>query len=434
MGFGKTAVILCLIQELDLQDVLIVAPLTVAREVWAAEANKWDRFAGLEVVPLMGGGELTPDKARAVRVKNLLAPPRIATVNYEQLPWLRAQFGDDWPWSTVVCDESTRLAGFRIRLGTKRSKAIGMVAHTAVKRWVNLSGTPSPNGLEQLWGQHWYIDGGAALGKSYQAFKDRWFYHAPTRGGLFRELKPFEHAEGQILERMRDKSLSLQTKDWFDIAAPIEREVWFDLPTDARAAYKTMARQFYAELERGLVTAANAAVKVGKLLQVSSGAVYHVDGAYSWVHDAKITALKSLVEESSGTNLFVVYQYRSELTRLKKAFLRAVEVHEPNAIRDWNKGEIRMLLAHPRSAGHGLNLQDGGHHIVYFTPTFDAELYAQVLERIGPVRQKQSGYDRPVYVHHLLARHTLDAAVKADRESKADLMDRVMEALKRLAL
>jgi SNF2 domain-containing protein len=423
MGLGKTATILALIKALDLDDVLIVAPIRVAHEVWPREMAKWRQFQDLDIVPIRG----TPDE----RSMLMLAPPRISTINYEQLIWLVNLLGEHWPFKTVIADESTRLRGFRTVKGTKRSNALSQTAHTRVERWINLTGLPNPKDLTDLWGPQWFVDGGESLGRSYSAFLQRWFYYEAAGGSSpYKKLKMFPSAKAEIESRIRKTTLSVRAKDWFDLEEPFENVVWVSLPDVARAPYRSMERQFYAELEKGTVTAANCAVRSGKLLQFASGAVYHADGSWSDVHDEKIEALRSIIEETNGANLLVVYQFRHELARLKKAFPSGVEIAARGSIDAWNAGKIRLLWCHPAQAGHGLNLQDGGHHIVYMSPTWDLELHAQVLERIGPVRQMQSGYDRLVYVHHVIARDTLDVVVKRRREQRADMVESLLEAMK----
>jgi hypothetical protein len=426
MGLGKTAVVLSLIREFGLDDVLVVAPLRVAKCVWPAEQHKWNQFQGLGV-EWIGG---TTTVAKTERQIHLLATPRIATINYEILVKMMMELGTSWPFKTVVCDESRRLAGFRIRYSTKRSRALARYAHDRVERWINLTGTPNPNGLTDLWGPQWFIDGGKSLGRTYGDFQDRWFYRSPRRKTpQYAELLPHAHAQKEIEDRMRATTLSIRARDWFDVREPVENVVWIDLPASVRFKYREMERHFYAEFERGVVTAANCAVKVGKLLQIVSGAVYHAQGDPSLVHDEKLEALRSIAVETSA-NLLIVYQYVSELERIKRWFNDAVDIRDKGAIDAWNRGEISKLCCHPSSAGHGLNLQDGGHHIVFFTPTFDAELYNQVLQRIGPVRQLQSGYDRLVYVHHILARGTIDTAVKTRREGKETLMELLLDHMR----
>lgn len=425
MGLGKTAMVLSLVKALALDSVLVIAPRRVAQEVWPAEIRKWTQFSDITYADLTG----EVDEVR--RMQELLAIPTLCTLNYEQIPWLLDTI-ETWPFKTVVCDESTRLKGFRLVRGKQRATALSFIAHQT-DRWINLTGTSCPNGLQDLWGQNWFIDGGEQLGRSYSAFEQRWFYREARAKGSHQKVKPLPHAQEQIQCAMRATTLAIRTKDWFDIAEPVEHEVWVELPPDARVIYKTMEKKFFAEIEGGLVTAANCAVKSNKLLQIASGLVYDANGDARWVHNRKFEALRSITWETAGANLLVVYQYVSELRELLKEFPDARDINEPGVIAAWNKGQVRMLLCHPKSAGHGLNLQDGGHHIVYFTPTWDLELYAQVLERIGPVRQKQSGYDRNVFVYHLMARATMDEVVKQRRERKADLMDSVHEAMKRPA-
>lgn len=427
MGLGKTSTCLELVRRLDLDDVLVLAPKRVAHEVWPVERTKWAPFGNLDIAAIQG----LPGERHALLT---LARPRIATINYDQLLWLVEWFGSRWPFKTIIADESTRLKGLRMVKGTKRSKALSEVAFDKVERWINLTGLPNPNGLPDLWGPQWFIDGGAALGRSYEAFTGRWCYFEATGGrGPYKKLKMFPHAQAEIEARMRPSTLSVRAKDWFDLEEPLENTVYVSLEGKARAHYKTMERNFYATLAEGLVTAANCAVKSGKLIQMASGAVYHAEDQWAPIHDEKIEGLRSIVAETNGANLFVVYQFIHERERILAEFPKAVDIKTPGAIVRWNKGEIRMLLCHPKSAGHGLNLQDGGHHIVYFSPTWDLELHAQVLERIGPVRQLQSGYDRPVYVHHLIARGTIDEVVKKRREDKADVVDALLEAMKEIA-
>jgi len=420
MGLGKTATMLHHIRSFGWRDVLIVAPKRVCEEVWPQEAQKWELFRGLEVASITGD--------EAERMAHALSLPRIACMNYESVDWLVDYLGENWPFTTVIADESTRLQGLRMRKGSKRAAALASVAFQKVERWYNLSGLPAPNGLGSLWGPQWYIDAGEALGRSFGAFEQRWFYRDVTARSPYADKKPFPHAQKEIEQRIRPKTLALRTEDWFDVAAPIENVIEVELPESAREKYRTMERQFYAEVEGGTVIASNAAVKSGKLLQLASGAVYHSKDQWSWVHDAKIEALRSIVTET-GANLLVVYQYVSEAERIEKAFPQAVDIRQRKAIERWNDGEIPMLLAHPKSAGHGLNLQFGGHHIVFFSPTWDLELYAQVLERIGPVRQLQAGFNRAVFVHHILSRQTIDRVVKLRRESKAGIMELLLQAM-----
>jgi len=420
MGLGKTATILWLIEELDLDDVLIVAPKRVIENVWPQESELWDEFRGLNVHSIMG--------TDLERKRHLLSLPRVSCINYDNILWLMSHI-EDWPFKTVICDESTRLKGFRTTQGTKRSQALAKVAHVKVQRWINLTGTPNPNGYGDLWGQQWFVDGGQAMGRSFSACLQRWFYMDPLRKGHYRKVHMLPGAQKEIDARLKPTTLAIRTADWFDLAKPIENVLYVDLPAPARREYARMERQFFAQLEGGVITAANAAVKSNKLLQLANGAVYHQDGRWSWVHDEKIEALRSVIEESGRANILLAYHYVSDVERLREVFPDAVEIREPGAVERWNKGEISLLLAHPKSAGHGLNLQHGGNTIVFFGDDWNLEDHLQILERIGPARQKQSGYDRPVFVHHILARNTLDEVVARRRTSKASLMECLLEAM-----
>lgn len=426
MGLGKTLIILWLIEQLKLDDVLIIAPYRVVHEVWLTEPKKWWQFEHMNIDPISG----TLEKRTAA----CLMPGRIMATNYDHLLWLCEVYNKTWPFKTVIFDESTRLKGYRSKQGTKRSKALSKVAFDKVERWVNLTGTPNANGLTDLWGQHWFIDGGRTLGDSYEAFLQRWFYKEATERSMYSQLKAFGHSFDEIVSLMRPTTLSIRAKDHFNLRDPIENDVYVSLPTAARKQYDSMQRHFYAELADGTVTAANCGVKSMKLIQFASGAVYHAEDTtvkWSIVHDEKIKALESILEELGGEPLLLIYQFISESIRIKNRFPYAIDVRDKNYSESkWNDGRIRFLLAHPRSAGHGLNLQRGGHHLCFFSPLFDAELYAQVFERIGPVRQIQAGFDRPVYVHNILARNTVDMLAVRRRGRRMGLMDLLLEAMK----
>jgi SNF2 family DNA or RNA helicase len=423
MGLGKTATILALVKALDLWNVLIIAPKRVTELVWPDEALKWDQFKDLNVEPITGEDSI-------VRTRHMLAAPRVACINYDNIIWLAALLERRWPFTTVIADESTRLKGLRTEQGAKRASALSTVAFNGVERWINLTATPTANGLLDLWGPQWFVDGGASLGLSYYAYEQRWFYRQAKDKSPYARLKPFNHSQKEIEERIKPTTLSIRTEDWFDIAKPIEHRIYVDLPAETRAEYRRMQRELIAYIESEPITAANAAVKSGKLLQLANGAIYKNDARYIEAHDEKLEALKSIVTETMKANLLVVYHYRSDLARIKNKFKYAVEIRDKDAVARWNKGEIQMLLVHPRSAGHGLNLQHGGHHIVYFGVDWNLEEHVQVLERIGPVRQMQSGFKRSVFVYYILARNSIDDVVMERQESKRDLMESLLTALR----
>lgn len=430
MGLGKTASTLEAIRQIKAVrpslTVLIIAPLRVAQSTWPDEVRKWDSFKNLRVSVICGSAKARRDA--------LLADADIFTINYENIPWLVEELKGDWFFDLIVADESTRLKGLRARQGTQRAKALAKVAFKS-EGFVELTGTPAPNGLLDLWGQMWFLDKGARLGKSFSAFQKEFFYPISRGGGATRwvEWKLQEGSDKRIKRRIEDVSITVNPEDYFDVAKNIFNDIVVELPREVMRQYRKFARELYLELEGGEeITAANAAVKTGRLLQMASGAVYVEDGegsdAYTVVHKAKIEALASVIEEANGAPVLCAYSYRHEVDRILKAFPYArVLDKSPQTIRDWNKGKIPLLLAHPASCGHGLNLQDGGNILVFFSCTWSLELHDQIVERIGAVRQAQAGHDRPTFVHYLIAKGTLDEAVKERLSTKRDILDVLLD-------
>lgn len=422
MGGGKTVTTLTALDQLtvleDVYPMLVLAPLRVARSTWPEEVQKWGHLRGLTVSPITGS-----DRERR-RAAEALAD--IYTMNYENLPWLVELFGDAWPFKTVVADELTRLKGYRTRQGSKRAAALAKVAHSRVSRFVGLTGTPSPNGLQDLWGQIWFVDRGERLGRSYAAYLDRWF----TTGYNGYDILPRPGAEEEIHARLRDICL---TVDALPVDEPIHNHIWVDLPPRAAARYKEMEDQLFTELESGAeLEAVNGAAKTMKCLQLANGAAY-VDENGNWegVHDAKLEALDSVIEEANGAPVLVAYHFKSDLARLKARYPRArVLDKDPATIKAWNKGQIPLLLAHPASAGHGLNLAQGGNILAFFSLNWSLEEHMQIIERIGPMRQKQAGLNRPVTVHYIVARKTVDRLLIERLKTKRKVQDILLEAMK----
>lgn len=432
MGLGKTVSTLTALDQLSLVEevwpVLVLAPLRVARTTWPEEVRKWAHLRHLKVAPIIG--------SERERLQALHGPRAdIYTMNYENLPWLidvLKRANRKWPFVTVVADESTRLKSFRLKQGGQRAQALGRVAFLPqVRRWVNLTGTPAPNGLADLWGQQWFVDRGQRLGASYSAFQERWFQR--DHDGYGSAALPM--AREQIEDVLRDVCLTIDPADWFDLDEPIVNNIYVDLPARARRAYREMEKEMFAQLtEEHGIEAFNAASRTVKCLQLANGAAYVGEGNTQWevLHDEKIEALREVVEEAAGAPVLVAYHFKSDLARLAKALPmgRTLDAN-PATIRDWNAGKIPVLFAHPASAGHGLNLQDGGNILVFFGHWWSLEEYQQIIERIGPVRQKQAGHNRPVFIHHILARDTVDELVMARRETKREVQDLLLEAMKR---
>lgn len=428
MGMGKTTSTLNSIDALTLVDdapVLVLAPKRVALTTWPDEQAKWAHLSSLSVIPVIG--------SEAERLSAVRMDAQVHTCNYENLEWLVAHWGDKWPYKTVVADESTKLKSFRLRQGGVRARALGTVAHTKVKRFVELTGTPSPNGLQDLWGQAWYLDKGERLGRTYSAFTARWFRPAPSGFGM----EPLPHAQAEIQDKLRDLCLTVDAKDWFDLKDPIVNNIYVDMPMTARKHYADMEKQMFMQLDEHEVEAFGAAARTIKCLQIANGAAYVGESNTEWkeLHDAKLQALESVVEESAGMPILVAYHFKSDLARLQKAFPKGRQLDaDPGTIKAWNAGRIPMLFAHPASAGHGLNLQDGGNVLVYFSHWWNLEERMQILERIGPTRQAQAGHNRPTFVHNIIARDTVDELVIERTQTKREVQDILLAAMKRKGL
>ncbi len=445
MGLGKTVGTLTAVDILRLcgeikGPVLVCAPLRVAQNTWPDEIAKWNHTAHLTCSVICGDA--------AKRKKALLADADIYTINYENIPWLvetLSKLGIEWPFSMIVSDESTKLKGFRLRQGTKRARELARVAHKYCSHFVELTGTPSPNGLIDLWGAIWFIDAGKRLGRTFTAFTQRWFQKSWEGWGL----DPLPFAQEQIEDLLRDVCMSLNAADYFDIEEPIENIIEIKIPKGARRAYDDMERLMFATLtgdgaemievyddatgETHEIEAFGAAAKTMKCLQLANGAAYLHGETKEWrqTHDLKIKALEEVIEEAAGMPVLVAYHFRSDLQRLRHAFPKGRAFDKnPQTLRDWNAGKIPVMFAHPASAGHGLNMQDGGNILVFFSVNWNLEEHLQILERIGPVRQIQAGYDRPVFVHYILAKDTVDQIVLERLRSKRSVQDILMDAMK----
>jgi len=437
MGTGKTVATLTAIDVLHNGlghpgRTLVLAPLRVAQSTWPDEQRKWSHLQDLSVQAAIG------DPRR--RGEAIQGPARVVTMNYENLPWLMdflVLAGMDWPFSIVVADEATRLKNFRLRQGGLRSRALGKVAHAGtIERWVNLTGTPAPNGLLDVWGQNWFIDAGQRLGRTFSAFEGRYFHTYRRPGQQFGgEVRLNEGSQAKIEQALSDVTVTVKASDYLDMPPLIENTIYVDLPPAARKLYKDLERDMFMTLACGAeVEVVNAATLSMKCLQVANGAAYTGEaGSQQWreIHDAKVEALRSVVEESAGAPVLVAYHFKSDLERLLAAFPhgRALD-RDPDTIRQWNAGAVPVLFAHPESAGHGLNLQDGGCAIVFFGLWWNLEHHEQIIERIGPTRQAQAGHNRPVTVHRIVARKTVDELVLARLKTKASVQQLLIDAMK----
>lgn len=445
MGAGKTVSILTAIDRLllggaETKTVLIVAPLRVARDVWPTEAAEWPHLKDLKVVPILG----TPTQ----RLDALRNRADVHTINFENLEWLIETWGDHWPYGMIVIDESTKLKSLRASIrsnnegktwvqgqGGVRAKALLKATFRfKTERFVELSGTPAPAGLQDLWGQLFFLDHGQRLGRVFDGFKRRWFRASYDGFGI----EPLPHAQVQIETEVKDICMSLKSEDWFNLEEPIVRTVRIDLPQEARKQYREMEKRLFTEIQTHPIEAFSAGSKTAKLRQLVAGAVYTGSaddpGERKWVsvHDEKIKALEEIVEEASGAPVLVAYHFKSDLVRLLRHFPKGrVLDQKSSTIDEFNAGGIPILFAHPSSAGHGLNLQRGSNILVYFSCDFNAESHWQIAERIGPVRQAQSGLKRSVFIYYIVGKNTIDEDVLSNLQSKVSINDSVMNGMRR---
>ena len=428
MGMGKTGTVLSVIDTLlhagyD-EPILALAPLRVARETWGNEARKWTDFEYMKVQPIVG--------STLRRLDALKRSAHVHTCNYEQLEWLVATIGaDKWPFKMVIADESTRLKGYRLKQGGARAHALAAVARMA-DRWVNLSGTPAPNGLKDLWGQYWFLDHGQRLGRTYTGFEQRWFRKKYSGYGI----EPFDHSEKEIHSRIADCTMSLRAKDWFDVHDPRVVPVKVKLPRELMRRYKQLEVELFTTLACGThVEVFNSGALTGKCMQFANGAVYTTHPEWAAVHDFKLQALESIVNESGGKQILVAYNFRSDLERILKRFPSAVDISKPAGFKAWMAGDKQLGVAHPASMGHGLDgMQEICWTLVYYGYTWKLDDHEQILERIGPVRQLQSGHeDRIVDVFQIICEGTLDEDCLERHASKCSVQNALKAAMTRRA-
>lgn len=448
-GMGKTSAGVSVYDTFRVFDrvkrCLVLAPKRVAINSWPGEVEKWrDSFGHLKIAAAIG----TEDQ----RLAALRSTPDILTINYDNIDWLMDQYGDEWPFDMVLADESTRLKGLRVSLqhgrkkdggkgkehirgqGAKRAKRLADIAHSKVRIWYNLTGSPAPNGIVDCWGQQWFVDSGRRLGNSFTAFTNRWFRAVPGGDG-YSQIEPMPFAQAEVEKLLAETSITVDARDWFDIDEVIESHVFVDLPPKARQQYKEMERELFTWIDEHPLEAFNAGAKSQKCLQLASGSVIVDTKSGDWkpVHDEKIEALKSIVEETNGENLLVAYQFKADLQRILKAFPKAKFLDSnPRTVKDFQDGKIRMLVCHPMSAGHGLDLQYNCSAMVDYSSGFNLEYDEQVIERIGPTRQAQIGKKCAVRRYRIVARDTVEhRAVLPALQRKMNVQDALKAAMKR---
>jgi SNF2 family DNA or RNA helicase len=416
MGLGKTIISLTAIQELmfdyfSIQRVLVIAPLRPARLTWPDEAEKWDHL-DLRISKVLG--------SKQDRLSALSRQADVYIINRENVSWLVDHYQKQWPFDMVIIDE---LSSFK-STKAKRFRDLRKV-RPLVKRIVGLTGTPSSNGLIDLWPQMYLLDRGQRLGKTVSAYRDRFFLPGRRNGHIVYEWIPKDWAEDKIYEALEDLCVSMKSEDYLDMPDLIVNEVPVSMDDKAAKQYKRLEKDLLLPFADSDVVADTAAVLSNKLMQLANGAIYDEDHRVQHVHDAKIEALGELIEESQGKPILVFYWYKHDLHRLREAFPHAIPLYGDNDVKDWNANRIPLLLAHPASAGHGLNLQSGGSTIVWFGLTWSLELYQQANARLY-----RQGQEHAVIIHHLVCQGTVDERVMSALKRKAVTQDDLIEAVK----
>lgn len=423
MGLGKTVITLTAINELkyhrfQVARCLVVAPKKVAEATWATEAAKWDHLRHLRIIPVLGSAKR--------RIAALATPGDVWVINRENVPWLVDYCRNDWPFDMVVLDESSSFKN----ASSKRFKALRLV-RPRIRRIVALTGTPSPNGLEDLWAQVYLLDGGARLGKTLTSYREAFFTQDYSRPGqMYRTYSPQDGAEDRIKAAISDICVSMSAADYLELPDYVEDIVPVALDTKAKRAYDALERDMLLQVDEATITAGSAAVLNGKLLQLCSGAAYDETGNAVHIHDCKLEAFMELVEGLHGEHTLVFYWFQHERDRLLEALAKLglrVRVYAGAADGEaWNAGEVDILLAHPMSCGYGLNLQQGGHHAVWYGyPNWALELYQQANARLY-----RQGQQYPVICHHLVVQGGMDEAVVAALHDKGDAQAALMASLR----
>ena len=380
MGLGKTVITLTAMKALDWDwsKALVIAPKRPAIDTWPEELNKWEHLRSWPVTYKVAVGSAS-ERQSAV---DALAD--ITIINRENVQWLVDYWKTRWPYDFIVIDELSSFKSSR----SKRFRSLKKV-RKKVKRIWGLTGTPAGNGYMDLWAECYLLDGGKALGKTITGYREAYFYPGRRNGNIIYEWVLRKGSEDLILEKVKPFCISMKTEDYIDLPEFTTIEKRFTLSPKAKAAYKMMEKDKLLEVDEEEIDAVNAAVLTGKLLQISTGEIYAEDKQVIEIHEDKLDTMQSLVEELACDNALVFYQYRHERDRLMKAFPEAVDIQEDGAIQRWKAGKIKMLLAHPQSAGHGLNLQSGGSVIIWYSLPMSLELYQQACKRLHRQGQKE---------------------------------------------
>lgn len=423
MGMGKTATTLSAVNELmfdrfEVTKVLVIAPLRVANTVWSDEIEQWAELRHLRYSKIVG----TPKQRKVALQKDA----DIYIVNRENLPWLVEQCSPYFKWDMVVIDELSSFKSWQ----SKRFKAF-MAMRPYMKRIVGLTGTPSSNGLMDLFAEFKVIDGGERLGRFIGEFRSRYFEEGRRNGNIVYEYIPMDYAECQIQDKISDITISMKALDYLDMPDLISTKKLVRMSEKEKEKYSQFKKEYVlSELDGLEVTAANAASLTNKLVQLSNGAVYSDDHTVVPLHEQKLDALEDILESANGETVLVAYWFKHDLARiigrLEKLKVKSRVLKTEEDIREWNKGNVPVGLLHPAGAGHGLNLQKGGHHLVWFGLTWSLELYQQTNARLW--RQGQEA--ETVVIQHIVTEGTIDEEILKALENKDAQQERLIAAVK----
>jgi len=421
MGLGKTVITLSAIHDLrynrwEVAKPLIIAPKKVAEATWTTEARKWEHLKMMRVVPVLGSLQQ--------RLRALATPADAYVINRENVVWLVEHFKNGWPFDMVVLDESSSFKNG----SSKRFKALKLV-RSRIRRIVELTGTPSSNGLEDLWAQIYLLDGGARLGRTIGAYRQMYFIPGKRNRTTIFNYEPKDGSFEMIKQAISDICISMKAEDYLTLPDVIYNDIPVALDAAAAKAYHQLETDLLLQVEEDTITAGTAGVLTGKLLQLCNGAIYNESKQAIPVHDCKLDAFMELIEQLNGQHALVFYNFQHDRDRLVAALasikLRVRVYSHAKDEQDWNKGEIDVLLAHPASCGYGLNLQLGGHHAIWFGLTWSLEQYEQANKRLH-----RQGQEYPVVIHHLIVQGGTDEDVIRALKMKGDMQSALMDALR----
>lgn len=416
MGLGKSVITLSAIFDLCLDSflvckVLVIAPLRVARDTWPAEINKWDHLKGLSYSVAVG--------TEKERIDALKKQSTLYIINRENVDWLVHKSGIPFHFDMVVIDELSSFKSY----GAKRFKSL-LKVRPSVKRIVGLTGTPSSNGLMDLWAEFRILDLGQRLGRYISHYRNIYFKPDKRNAQIVFSYKPLPGAEEEIYKQISDITISMKSTDYLKMPEYVSNEVFVTLSEKEWKVYSDFKEEMVANLGDEEIDAVNAAVLSGKLLQMANGAVYDSENKAHVIHDKKLDALEDLIEGANGKPVLVAYWYKHDLERIKERF-PVRQIQSSKDIEDWNNGKIPIAVIHPASAGHGLNLQSGGSTLIWFGLTWSLELYQQTNARLYRQGQRDT-----VIVHHIITKNTIDEDVLLALTKKEKTQDALIDAVK----